>query len=97
MAVKGQRKKSAYLAPVAKVQDYKQVFSSQAGERVLNDLIDFCGILKISPSTDTNTEFTNKGMRNVAKYILAKLQTNEAELIRRLEEIEENRKGEGRA
>lgn len=98
----GQRKqpvarKRNTLAPVAKVQDYKQVFGSQAGERVLNDLIDFCGIIKILPSNDTNQEFTAKGMRNVVKYILAKLQTNERELMERLEAIEQNRKGEGRA
>ncbi len=92
----GQRKRNT-LAPVGKVQDYKQVFGSQAGQRVLDDLIDVCGILKIQPSNNPNDELVHKGMRNTVKYILAKINTSERELADRLTAIEDKRKGEGRA
>lgn len=92
----GQRKRNNN-AIVARIQDYKQVFGSLAGQRVLNDLIDTAGILKIQPSNNPNDELVHKGMRNLVKYILGKLNANERELIERLEEIEKNRKGEGRA
>lgn len=74
---------------VAKAKDYKQVFSSQAGERVLHDLIQFSGMLSVD--LDPNKAVFNNGMRNIVIMVLKQLNTDPSALMEHIRRIEEER------
>lgn len=75
----------------ARVLDYKRVFGSQAGQRVLNDLIQSHGILHpLFDPTQPNVHIFREGERNVVLRILKKLNTDPEAFQNRLKEIERN-------
>lgn len=82
-------KKPAEHKLIAKAKDYKQVFSSQAGERILHDLIQFSGMLSVEMDP-TKAVFQN-GQRNVVIMILKQLNTDPSALIDHIRRIEEER------
>ena len=77
---------------LARIKDYKQVFSSQAGERVLQDLVQFAGFLNGGSSTDHGDLARDLGMRNVVIMIMDKVGTDPAALIAHIRQLQE-RKG----
>lgn len=81
---------------LARISDYKQVFGSQAGERVLQDLMRFSGMLGDESAQDAFTISFNSGQRNIVKMILKNINTNEGDLLRHIEQLE-NRKRAGHA
>lgn len=72
---------------VAKVRDYKQVFGSQAGERVLHDLILSSGMLDDEFRSTEQTQF-NSGQRNIVKMILKNMHASISDLLAHIEAIE---------
>lgn len=62
------------------IQAYQHVFSGPMGEAVYNDLMDFCGVKRISFSKDPGVMAFNEGMRNVGLRVQAML---EAEAVQR--------------
>lgn len=81
---------------LARISDYKQVFGSQAGERVLQDLMRFSGMLGDESGQDAFTISFNSGQRNIVKMILKNINTNEGDILRHIEQLE-NRKRAGHA
>lgn len=81
------------LKKLAKAKDYQQVFRSQAGERVLQDLILFSGMLgdESSKNDALETQF-NSGQRNIVKMILRQIHTSEADLLSHVQAIEDRRR-----
>lgn len=78
---------------VAKVKDYKQVFSSLAGQRVLQDLIVHGHILGTCFSKgDPYESAFMEGERNAVLRILSVLKTSPAEIQARINEMEERRR-----
>lgn len=65
--------------------DYRQLFSTDAGKRVLADLIENTGIFKTSfiPGKQNEMTFFREGQRDIGLMILDKLQ------IRDMEELQE--------
>jgi hypothetical protein len=80
---------------VTTIRDYRQVFSSQAGKRVLHDLMSAHHMLGTSfvVKSELETVF-NEGQRNVVLRILAKLNTNPEELEKHIEEYERDARSE---
>lgn len=77
---------------VANIKDYKQVFGSQAGERVLFELLRFSG-LRDWGSVLSDSELRRKeGMCSLVAMILSKLFKNERELLELLERMEDRRR-----
>lgn len=61
-----------YFKPNHKSQDYKEVFNTPAGKRVLKDLLDFCHYSK--PTYVVNDPYAthyNEGMRRCALRIVS--------------------------
>ncbi len=71
------------------VDDYKQVFSSDAGQRVLRDLEDFAGLLSDGFSENPYITAYNAGRRSVGVYLLEKLEMDRQRLMQMVREMEE--------
>jgi hypothetical protein len=69
---------------------YKGLFSSPSGERVLEDLADFCGILKAAPYEHIERA---EGRRDVYLHIVSILSMTPAD-IRRIVEQQTAREGD---
>lgn len=63
------------------VVDYKEVFSTEAGQRVLNDLLDEGYMLRPSFSDIRGVTEYNEGRRSLVLYILHKLETDPKKLL----------------
>lgn len=63
-----------------KLEDYKHVFGSDAGQRVLRDLEDFCGLLSDGFDPDPNVTAYNAGRRAVGVYLLRMLEMSREDL-----------------
>lgn len=62
--------------------DYQQVFNSDSGKRVLEDILTYCGVLQpLLGSTDTNSIIIREARKDVAITILQKLHWNERDFI----------------
>lgn len=62
-------------------EDYKFVFSSVQGKRVLENIIAECHVLELNNSTDTNIVMIQEGRRDAALNILRHLTWDERQLI----------------
>lgn len=70
------------------VDDYKQVFGSDAGQRVLRDLEDFAGLLSDGFSENPYITAYNAGRRSVGVYLLEKLEMDRQRLMQMVREME---------
>lgn len=75
------------------LDDYHHVFSSEAGRRVLNDLVARYFMLRttFNPSIP-NEIYVNEGMRQPILFILAQINETEVDLLRRIDEIGRERR-----
>lgn len=69
-------------------RDYRAVFGTDAGQRVLNDLLAFSGFAKdaLVPNDPQATGY-QLGMRRVALRVLSFLHLDEADLARRAMQV----------
>jgi hypothetical protein len=58
------------------LEDYKVVFSSEAGQRVLYDLMNFSSMLSTTYQGNVNDMVYSEGSRSVVLHILNKLNTD---------------------
>lgn len=87
MSEKAQAKKQ-----VTRVRDYRQVFSSQAGRRVLQDLMASCGMLQTSfTKSDPHETAFKEGQRNAVLRILTIMKVDPDALDKHIEEYENAR------
>jgi hypothetical protein len=63
--------------------DYRAVFSGPAGERVLADLFDFCGVARECSHLDAEGLNRQEGMRRVALRVASFLNLKDEEIVRR--------------
>ena len=63
-----------------RIEDFKYVFASDAGQRVLRDLEDFAGLLSDGFDPDPNVTAYNAGRRSVGVYILRMLEMSRDDL-----------------
>jgi hypothetical protein len=64
------------------VQQYKDLFESPSGKKVLHDLIKQTGMLDTSHANgDSHATAFNEGARGVCLYILKRLNTSESDLF----------------
>lgn len=62
--------------------DYKQVFGTEQGQRVLEDILAYGHVLEpLIGSTETNVVLIREGRRDMALTILQKLNWNEKNFI----------------
>jgi hypothetical protein len=66
--------------------DYKTVFTSEAGKRVLWDIMRNSFVLASTYCENSNEMALREGQRNVALRILSVLQTDEQKLLQQIEE-----------
>lgn len=86
MAVAKKEKKQ-----VSRIRDYKQAFGTQAGIRVLQDLMQSHWMLRTSfVRNDPQLSAFQEGERNVVIRILSILKINPEQLQQHIEEIENN-------
>lgn len=79
---------------IGKVRDYKQVFSTQAGERVLHDILSGSGFLAVPfPKTEFESGF-QAGQRSMTTMILQRLSVDPAKLVELARTMEERRQNE---
>lgn len=76
---------------IATVSDFKNVFRSEEGQRVLYNILKRGNILSVShnPGLPQETAF-QEGRRDMALYILSKIKTDEKQLIEILDKGETN-------
>jgi len=83
----------AQLAKKQLLDDYHHVFSTEAGKRVLNDLVSRHFMLRTTYNPNVPNEiYINEGMRQPVLYILAQIGETEVDLVRRIEEIGRERR-----
>lgn len=63
-----------------RLEDYKHVFGTDAGQRVLHDLENFCGLLSDGFDPDPNVTAYNAGRRSVGVYILRQMELTREQL-----------------
>jgi hypothetical protein len=62
--------------------DYQQVFNTDSGKRVLEDILSYCHVLEpLLGSIDTNSIIIREARRDVAITILQKLNWNEKDFM----------------
>jgi hypothetical protein len=62
--------------------DYKQVFGTEQGQRVLEDILAYCHVLEpLTGSIETNAVLIREGRRDAGMTILQKLNWNEKNFI----------------
>ena len=73
-------------------EDFKAVFSSEQGKRVLSHICRECGVLRPSfvPGEALENTAFNEGMRNVALMILTALDESPERFLELSQEIEAN-------
>tara|TARA_R110000868_G_scaffold86473_3_gene242557 strand:- start:972 stop:1214 length:243 start_codon:yes stop_codon:yes gene_type:complete len=73
-------------------EDFKAVFSSEQGKRVLSHICRECGVLRPSfvPGEALENTAFNEGMRNVALMILTALDETPERFLELSQEIEAN-------
>ena len=78
---------------LARSSDYKKIFSTEAGQRVIHDLINQHQVLRPTydlKSSDTNTMLIREGERAVVLRILGFLLVDPAVFLQRIKEMEDN-------
>lgn len=81
--------KSNKYKPSELVADYKLIFESEAGERVLYDLMKKCHFLHTSYDGDINSMVFREGERNVVNYIMTMLKQDPLEIKKLIDKQEE--------
>lgn len=81
-------KKTAYRQ-VDRVIDYKEIFGSVAGKKVLYDMMKAGNMLQSSFDKDPHEMAFNEGQRNMVLRILTLLKTDPMELRKFIQEREE--------
>lgn len=75
---------------INRIHDYQEVFTSEAGQRVLDDLMKECHFLKPTYSPkDTASIHLNEGKREVILRILTLLNQDPHHVRKRIEKIQE--------
>jgi hypothetical protein len=77
-----------------KILDYKRVFGSEEGQRVLNDILSHAFFLQTSFARDPYETAFNEGMRNMGVLILRNLNTDLGAIHDRIKKIQEDFKDE---
>jgi hypothetical protein len=75
---------------LARARDYRNVFGTKQGERVLADLIREHGLLDHCIEENPYQTYRKLGERNVLIRILKLLNVDEREFIKRIENLERN-------
>ena len=78
-------------AAAERQRDYKEVFSTEAGKRVLKDLCDRCGVFSPISADNPHSMAWMEGRRESAMDILRTLAISEAVLMTLYEEMENER------
>lgn len=81
--------KSNKYKPSELVADYKLIFESEAGERVLYDLMKKCHFLHTSYDGDINSMVFREGERNVVNYIMTMLKQDPSQIKKLIDKQEE--------
>ena len=71
---------------IALGQDYRDIFLSAAGERVLKDLLRAAGMLETSISPTAEHTAFKEGRRSIGLHILEQLRWSEPELVKLAQE-----------
>lgn len=74
----------------AKIIDYKKVFGSPEGERVLMDLMDEHFMLRTTSDTDQIKQNENEGERKVILRLFKILKVSPQQMAKLIEEIEKD-------
>jgi len=72
-----------------RADDYKHIFNTAEGQRVLRDVLDFCGLLSDGFAEDPYVTAYNAGRRSVGVYLLEKLEMDRQRLMQMVREMEE--------
>jgi len=89
-------KKQAKVAKrqIATIQEYKHIFDSVAGKKVLNDLMRNFHIMGSGFDKDPYMHAFRAGEQNVVKYILMKMKQDTNAMLKRLDSAEQERRQE---
>ncbi len=60
--------------------DYRHIFNTAEGKRVLHDILDFCGLLSDGFAEDPHVTAYNAGRRSVGVYMLRMLELDQEQL-----------------
>lgn len=71
---------------LGKPKDYKRVFNTDAGKRVISDLIDTHFVMRSTIAATPEMTAFNEGQRNVVLRILTLLNIDEEQMKKRIEE-----------
>lgn len=63
-----------------RADDYKHIFNTAEGQRVLRDVLDFCGLLSDGFAEDPYVTAYNAGRRSVGVYLLRMLELDREQL-----------------
>ena len=69
-------------------RDYRQVFATPEGQRVLADILRAGGVTQPVYSTDTNSNFVNVGQHRLAMYIYRGAVSNEDMMLAQIAEAQ---------
>ena len=90
MDEKAQAERAAYRRAYTRVKDFKETFESESGKKMLFELMKFCGFLGKPFSKDPCQTAYDAGQRDVIGWILTNMKVKEREILRILEEAENN-------
>jgi hypothetical protein len=82
-------KSNSKYKPAELVADYKLLFESEAGERVLYDLMKKCHFIHTSYDGDVHSTVFREGERNVVNYILTMLKQDPVHIKKLIDKQEE--------
>jgi len=68
------------------VRLYHKIFKSEEGEQILFDIMNHCGMLDATFTSNAGKMAYNQGKRSVCVYILSRLDTDPREFRRQMEE-----------
>jgi hypothetical protein len=81
-------KKNIALKKADLVADYKLLFESETGQRVLYDILKNCHFMTTSYQGDINDCIFREGERNAANYILVMLKQDPVALRQMIDKME---------
>ncbi len=71
---------------IALGQDYRDIFLSAAGERVMADLMRQCGMLETSMDGSPERTAFREGRRSIGLHVMEQLRWSEPELVKLAQE-----------
>jgi hypothetical protein len=76
-------------------RDYKEVFGTTVGQRVLNDIMRSAGVLSPTFTTDTNELLVLEGQRRLAYSIYRRVHASMNPLLKSIEEEQQRQINQG--